>query len=90
MKVFGMTLVWFESIILFFLAVSCVFGEDYSAEIKWEYPIGSYISFVTSPTIDFDGTIYVGTTINETMRPGEGGLYAFSPDGTLKWIFSDE
>ncbi|MBN1661900.1 MAG: VCBS repeat-containing protein [Anaerolineae bacterium] len=42
---------------------------------KWTYPIGG--DTVSSPTVDGNGTIYVGGADNN--------LYAVNPDGTLKW-----
>lgn len=48
--------------------------------LKWGYQIGSgYIS----PSVAFDGTIYVGGIIADN-----GWLYALKPDGTLKWRYS--
>ncbi len=44
---------------------------------KWEFVTGDVIS--SSPAIDSDGTIYIGSW--------DGKLYAITPDGTLKWSF---
>lgn len=41
---------------------------------KWELLISNYGS---SPTIDSNGTIYIGSN--------DGNLYAINPDGTIKW-----
>ena len=48
-----------------------------SGELKWKY----YIKwgFQGSPVIDSDGIIYAGG--------GDNSLYAFYPNGTLKWKF---
>ena len=46
---------------------------------KWYQPIGQVNS---APTIETDGTIYVGEGDHTT-----GHLYAFYPDGTQKWQF---
>ena len=52
-------------------------GSDTNTK-KWEFPaVGSVIS---SPSIESDGTIYVGS--------GNGNLYAINPDGTKKWEFA--
>jgi len=42
---------------------------------KWAFPTGSVVS--SSPAIDEDGTIYVGSD----------NLYAIHPDGSQKWAF---
>jgi outer membrane protein assembly factor BamB len=46
---------------------------------KWQntVPIGGFIS--SAPVIGEDGTIYIGSE--------DWKLYAFNPDGTLKWTF---
>lgn len=44
-----------------------------SPYIEWEYFVGYW---PTSPAIGRDNTIYTGS---------EEGIYAFNPDGTLKW-----
>ena len=52
--------------------------------IAWQYTIQSPSStFFSSPIIGTDGTVYLGSII-----PGDSGLYAFNPDGTLKWKYS--
>ncbi|ENQ3081150.1 PQQ-like beta-propeller repeat protein [Bacillus cereus] len=51
-------------------------------KIKWEYKNfnskGGIQQFLAQPTIDRDGTIYVGNQ--------NGKLYAFNKDGSIKWI----
>lgn len=49
---------------------------------KWRIAINEQI--LTSPTIDKDGTIYVGT--GRANAPGK--LMAFRADGSLKWSFT--
>ncbi|MFQ6057707.1 MAG: PQQ-binding-like beta-propeller repeat protein [Anaerolineae bacterium] len=53
----------------------------------WAYavPRGRMMNF--APSVDADGTIYVGTwgDISEGNAPGK--LYALRPDGSLKWLF---
>jgi len=44
--------------------------------LKWRYKIG-YLIWGSSPAIDEDGTIYVGSW--------DSYLYAINPNGTLKW-----
>jgi outer membrane protein assembly factor BamB len=43
------------------------------------YPGGTFFAPLSSPTLGADGTIY--------STPGDDNLYAFNPDGTLKWTF---
>ncbi|MEF8836175.1 MAG: PQQ-binding-like beta-propeller repeat protein, partial [Candidatus Thermoplasmatota archaeon] len=45
---------------------------------EWNFTTGN--SVYSSPAIDSDGTIYVGSYDNN--------LYALNPDGTEKWSFS--
>jgi large repetitive protein len=47
--------------------------------LKWEYSAGSFM-FTSPPTIDGNGTVYIGIV---------GALHAVNPDGTLKWTFDD-
>ena len=51
----------------------------------WEYKLenSGYYGFTTSPVLNVDGTIYVGGGNPD----GGSALYAFSPDGTIKWKF---
>ena len=48
-----------------------------TSNLKWQYKTGQDI--YSSPAIDSDGTIYVGSY--------DGNLYAVNPDGTLKWKY---
>jgi outer membrane protein assembly factor BamB len=52
--------------------------------LRWTHPFPDYRWFynVSPPAIAHDGTIYVGTG-----NPDKG-LYAFEPDGDVKWKFS--
>jgi len=45
--------------------------------LKWEYKTGGWIE--SSPAIDENGTIYVGTAYGSTR------MYAINPNGTMKW-----
>ncbi|MDP1553757.1 MAG: PQQ-binding-like beta-propeller repeat protein [Methanobacteriaceae archaeon] len=57
--------------------------------LKWQYTAqkGDYTGFMTAPSVSKDGTIYVGGYFKE--NDGYPGiLYAFNPDGTLKWSFT--
>lgn len=46
--------------------------------LKWKYRTGKDI--YSSPAIDSDGTIYIGSY--------DGYIYAINPDGTLKWKYA--
>ncbi len=55
---------------------------------KWHYGIDAGVP--SSPAIGKDGTIYInGNAIKKTADAAttEGYLFAFNPDGTLKWRF---
>ena len=55
---------------------------------KWHYEIDAGVT--TAPAIGTDGTIYVGGNIMKTTAnsaTAEGYVFAFNPDGTLKWRF---
>lgn len=52
-----------------------LFAVTAGGVVRWEYPIYNG----TTPAVDNDGTVYVGS---EELR-----LYAIRPDGTLKWTF---
>lgn len=45
--------------------------------LKWAFPTGDFVS--SSPAVESDGTIYVGSW--------DEHLYAINPDGTQKWAF---
>jgi outer membrane protein assembly factor BamB len=47
--------------------------------LRWDHHFDGY-ALSTPPTIDGNGTVYVGVG-------GIGTLYALNPDGTLKWTF---
>jgi outer membrane protein assembly factor BamB len=51
-----------------------------TAKVKWTFGVASVNWGAPSPTIGTDGTIYVGSDF--------GYLYAFNPDGSLKWIYN--
>ncbi len=70
------------------LTVSNDYGEDTKTrtdyievldeKVKWRFETGGAVH--SSPAIDSDGNIYVGSYDNY--------LYALNPDGTLKWKFN--
>lgn len=47
---------------------------------KWVFVYAELFSPLSSPTLGADGTIY--------LTPGDDNLYAFNPNGTLKWTFA--
>ncbi|MBR9683663.1 PQQ-like beta-propeller repeat protein [Candidatus Woesearchaeota archaeon] len=62
---------------------------------KWRHELPITSDTWTSPVIAPDGTIYIGSARrklegsdeSEYFDPPIGGIYAFNPDGTLKWRF---
>lgn len=61
---------------------------------KWNYTIfdgilsdGCYNYFVGSPAITQDGTIYITGEFHDNTRT-YGMVYAFNPDGTVKWKYT--
>ncbi len=61
----------------------------WNGELKIVNPTGSYSKFVTggyiagSPAIASDGTVYIGSVSNRFNK-----LFALTPDGAVKWVFS--
>jgi len=53
------------------------FVGSQTATLKWRYETGSQI--YSSPAIDADGTIYVGSY--------DECLHAINPDGSVKWLY---
>ncbi len=53
---------------------------------QWQISAGNYIDY-SNPAIAPDGTIYVGTIQMAKNNTYIGNLYAFNPNGTLKWVF---
>jgi hypothetical protein len=47
--------------------------------LKWTLDVGGEKMFTGYPTIDSNGTIFVGTS--------DGYLFAINPDGTIKWNY---
>lgn len=54
------------------------FGEPTTGLLQWQFSVGGSIVF-SSPSIDENGTVYVGAY--------DGNLYAFDETGALKWTF---
>lgn len=55
-----------------------------TGKVKWEYKLykkDDFTVFNAPPSIGSDGTIYVGNS--------NGKLYAFNPNGSIKWIKDD-
>jgi len=62
--------------------------------LLWQSPTGTFYDghlVDSSPAVGFDGTIYVGTdpygAVGQTPVPVTNVLFAFNPDGSLKWSF---
>lgn len=52
-------------------------AEENPGKVLWAYKTGGMVR--TSPAIDFDGSIYIGSD--------DGYLYALSREGSLRWRF---
>ena len=52
--------------------------DKISGNIIWTFATASRID--SSPAVDYDGTIYIGST--------DKSIYAIRPSGLLKWKFS--
>jgi outer membrane protein assembly factor BamB len=55
----------------------------YEEGFLWEAEIDDEIAYYSSPAVDADGTIYFGT--GAYLWTDWGSLYAFNPDGSMKW-----
>lgn len=53
-------------------------------KLKWKFPVGGPV--ITSPVVGPGGTVYVGSTWNESKKPRQY-FNAVNPNGTLKWRF---
>ena len=56
------------------------YAINFDGTIKWHHNFPWGVMMFTSPVIGEDGTIYLGTS-------NEGYLYAFYPNGTIKWQY---
>ncbi|MBS1715884.1 MAG: PQQ-binding-like beta-propeller repeat protein [Armatimonadetes bacterium] len=54
-------------------------------KVKWSFDVGGPV--ICSPVVAPDGSVIVGTTWHETLRPTRT-ITAVKPDGTLKWRFT--
>lgn len=54
-------------------------GTD-SNKLKWKFKTGGFIE--SSPAIDVEGSVYVGTS--------DGKVYAFRSDGSIKWTYQTQ
>ncbi|MDQ0243736.1 tetratricopeptide (TPR) repeat protein [Bacillus fengqiuensis] len=58
-------------------------------KVKWEAPV----NIPQDPVVGKNGTIYVSTYYHDMEGAGtmtDGGIYAFNPDGTVKWKHEEE
>ncbi|HXI53242.1 MAG TPA: PQQ-binding-like beta-propeller repeat protein [Candidatus Saccharimonadales bacterium] len=58
------------------------YAPDGSLLWSFAFPINQWFYFVSTPAIAHDGTVYVGTGWPDR------GLYAFRPNGRMKWKFT--
>jgi outer membrane protein assembly factor BamB len=81
--------IYFSSLSDIFFAINADGTE------KWRYELPITSDTWTSPVIGEDGTIYTGAARRKLEGSQQqeyypepiGGVYAFNPDGTLKWHF---
>jgi outer membrane protein assembly factor BamB len=68
---------------------SKLYAINPNGTFKWLYTAekGDYSYFATAPSVSKDGTIYVGGSFQDNNEY-KGILYAFNPNGTLKWTFT--
>ncbi|MCD6448784.1 MAG: PQQ-like beta-propeller repeat protein [Thermoplasmata archaeon] len=61
-----------------------IYAVDKDGNKKWHKHVGQY---PTPPVIGADGTIYIAATkkVSPTYPREDGYLYAFNPNGTIKW-----
>ncbi len=52
--------------------------------IKWNINMGTGVSILSTPAIDANGIIYIGTY----MWGGPPNFFALSPNGSIKWSYS--
>jgi outer membrane protein assembly factor BamB len=69
--------------VIYFGSWDCNFYAVYltNHSLKWKYKIGGIV-ISSGPAIDENGIVYVGTSYAEGDR-----LFAFYPDGTVKWTY---
>jgi len=58
-----------------------------TGNVLWSYRVAG-AQFRSSPAVGDDGSIYIGSI--EGAGKDQGHLYAFNPDGTVKWIYPAE
>ena len=70
-----------------------LWSKDLVAEKGVEYNnlCGNKMCPVVTPSVDEDGTIYFAAGYDETNNSanGKNGIFAYAPDGTLKWFADD-
>ncbi|MFC2142885.1 PQQ-binding-like beta-propeller repeat protein [Candidatus Aenigmatarchaeota archaeon] len=77
-----------SGVIYFTSLANYLFAVNPDGTEKWKFPVKRSDSIWCSPTIDDDGTIYIGSYIYEKGSSDEVGyLFAVNPDGTEKWKF---
>jgi len=54
--------------------------------LKWSHQIGVR----GAPAIGIDGTVYIGTFYDDWAGDGKNNIFAFDPNGSLKWSYQAE
>jgi len=74
---------FFLLLFLIFLPAGIINAAD--GDVSWTYSFWPYLSPGGDIAIGADGTVYLGSSDSQ-FRPGEGGLYAFNRNGSIKWL----
>lgn len=77
-----------EGVIYFTSLANFLFAVNPDGTEKWRFPIKRSDSIWSSPAIDTDGTIYIGSYLYEKEPYVQVGyVFAINPDGTEKWRY---
>jgi hypothetical protein len=71
---------------------NCIYAISPESIVKWKYNMqdneglsASNFECEVTPTIDINGTVYLGLSVIDVWNPINGYFYAMHQDGTLKW-----
>ena len=79
-----------DGTIYIYSSANYLFAVNPDGTEKWRFYVKWGNDFWSSPVIDLDGTIYVGSARSQEDSDYDGGLVAVNPDGTQKWLFLDD
>ena len=71
-----------DGTIYVYSSANYLFAVDPNGTEKWKYYLLWGNDFWTSPVIDDDGTIYIGSANSQTTPGFDAGLHALHPNGT--------